>query len=101
MRYKRVLERVSVSMRLMELERVACTLTIVCSGDQNTSVVEGPGGMVEDATGPLSGWTYLRSMPWRRSAHYKFFVLCCWHTSSRSRAMSADLARGPRASARD
>ena len=36
MRYKRVLERVSVSMRLMELERVACTLTIVCSGDQNT-----------------------------------------------------------------
>ena len=34
MRYKRVLERVSVSMRLMELERVACTLTIVCSGER-------------------------------------------------------------------
>ena len=61
-----------------------------------SGVVEGPGGMVEDATGPLSGWTYLRSMPWRRSARYKFFVSCCWHTSSRSRAMymSADLARG-------
>ena len=60
----------------------------------------GTGGMVEDATGPLSGWTYLRSMPWRRSAGYKFFVSCCWHTSSRSRAMSADLARG-RAQARE
>ena len=51
------------------------------------------GGTWWHATGSLSGWTYLRSMPWRRSARYKFFVSCCWHTSSRSRAMSADLAR--------
>ena len=65
--------------------------------------MEGPGGMVEDATGPLSGWTYLRSMPWRRSAATNFLFrvvgilrldlarcLQIWPAAARKRARLID-----------